>query len=296
MESANSPNRCFGSRLHAKHAVWRIAPICLVLGIGSGQHLVRSLSDLQFVAVLCLVLSLWHFHMNSAGVNCWVALSAIALFSATLSVVPESFADLTSLAGGVFLYLLIWVLAEYDRQPALQGVATAALLLSGGILAKPAIAISCVVLSLVFFLAHMRFTAHPAGFGLLLFTPAALCATGAAIFAFLNARSLFAQAAFAALPNTAPLGAADWRYLFLFPAAVLAFRISRQCWCSADLAFLAMCALGSVICRGQWVDALQIRDLFFLSAAGAAALVSMSSTPPNAQAMSRLKSPSSGNR
>jgi hypothetical protein len=282
MESADSQKTSYDRRSPAKRAAWRAGPVSLLFGIASGVHLVRSTADWRFVAALCLVLALWQIHMESAGVSHWIILPAIALFCAQFSTQAASFRDLAALAGGVFVYLLIWVLAEYDRQPALQGVATAALLLSGGVLAKPPIAIACVILSLAFFLVHFRSAAHPAGFGLLLFTPAVLCIAGGVVLAFLNAGSLHAQPAFTSPQGRAEAAGGDWRYLFLFPAAVIALRAIRRCLSSADLAFLAMCALGAVICRWQLLGgALKIEDLFFLSAGGAAALVStMSRRPP----------------
>ena len=276
MESANLPARFSGPQPPANDSVMPAVLAGLVFGT-AGAHFLRHAGDFRFVAVLCVALALWHIHLSKTAVPRWLPLAAVAVLSAQLLLVPAAFTDLAALSGGIFVYLLIWVLAEYDRQPALQGVAPAALLLSGGVLAKPPIALSCIVLSLAFFLMHIRSAANPAGFGLLLFTPAALCAAGTLVFAFLNASSLFAQPSVA--PPIAPdvVPGFDWGFLFLFPAAVIAFRAFRRCLCGADLAFLAMCALGAMICRGQWMKgALGIADLFFLAAGGAAALVSTS--------------------
>jgi hypothetical protein len=229
-----------------------------------------------------VLLSLWHVHMERRGVNRVVSLAALAILAWQLHSEPASFHDLEALGGGLFVYLVVWVLTTYDRQPGLQAVATAALLLSAGVLAKPPIALSCVTLSLAFFLAHLRSTAHPVGFGPLLFTPAILCALGATTFAFLNGGTLLASSIDTrSLAGTVGSDRA-WRSLLLFPLTVIAFRTIRRRFRSPDLAFLAMYSLGAVICRARWVNgALSLEDLFFLAAGGAAALVSASPEAPH---------------
>jgi hypothetical protein len=229
-------------------------------------------AGLSFTAALCLLLSLWCFHLQSAGVHRAVSLTALALLSAQIHFAPHSLYEAAALGEGLFVYLVVWVLASYQRQPGLQATATAALLLSAGILARPSVAISCAVLSLAFFLVHVRATAHPVGFGLLLFTPAFLCAFGAVAFALLNTGSLLAANAHA---HAGPPNPHIWRYLFLLPIAAIVFRVRRRRFGEPDLAYLAMASAGSVLCRLQWpADGISLEDLFFIAAGGAAALVS----------------------
>ncbi len=175
------------------------------------------------------------------------------------------------LGEGLFVYLVVWVLAAYHRQPGLQATATAALLLSAGFLAKPPVAISCALLSVAFFLFHVRTITHPLGFGLLLFTPAILCAAGAVGFTLLTAGRLLAGAS--AIPAALP-DQHIWRYLFLLPVATLSYRIVRRRFGEPDLAYLAMACAGSLLCQIHWpADGLSLDDLFFIAAGGAAALL-----------------------
>lgn len=228
-------------------------------------------ASLSFTAVLCLLLSLWAFHLETAGVHRAVSLAALAILSSQLHFAPHSLFGVAELGEGLFVYLVVWVLAAYHRQPGLQATATAALLLSAGFLAKPPVAISCALLSVAFFLFHVRTITHPLGFGLLLFTPAILCAAGAVGFTLLTAGRLLAGAS--AIP-AAPPDQHIWRYLFLLPVATLSYRIVRRRFGEPDLAYLAMACAGSLLCQIHWpADGLSLDDLFFIAAGGAAALL-----------------------
>ena len=62
--------------------------------------------------------------------------------------------------------------------------------------------------------------------------------------------------------------------IFLSPLSVIAFRLIRRRFHSPDMAYLAMLAMGTLICRAQWPQgALSLEDLFFIAAGGAAALL-----------------------
>src|SRR5260370_27364977 len=172
MESAGSRPRFFALLPPCDPAA---VARCCAAGTAFGL-VAAAAAGLSFTAALCLLFSLWIFHLECAGVHRALSFAALTLLSAQVHFAPHSLYDAAVLGEGLFVYLVVWVLASYHRQPGLQATATAALLLSAGILAKPPIAISCAVLSLAFFLAHMRSTAHPVGFGLLLFTLAPLSA------------------------------------------------------------------------------------------------------------------------
>jgi len=276
MESAGSRPRFFALLLPLDRvAAARSLAIGAIVGLVAAGPSLDSVAHFRFTAALSLLLALWCLHLEWSGVSRAASATALALLAWQLHSAPRSLHDSAALGGGLFVYLVVWVFASYDRQPGLQAMATAALLLSAGIQAKPAIAISCAVLSLALFLAHVRSTANPLGLGLLLFTPALLCGLAVLGFGFLNANTLAAAPVFPHPAVAAPDGAHIWRYLFFFPLAVIAFRLIRRRFGGPDLAYLAMLSTGSVICRIEWPPgALGPADLFFIAAGGAAALMS----------------------
>jgi len=281
MESAGSQQRFSALLLpFDRGAAARALAIGGVLGLAAAGCSLDSGAHCRFAAALCVLLSLWYAHLERSGAGRVVSLAALALLAWQIHSAPHSLYDSAALGGGLFVYLAVWVLAAYDRQPGLQSLAGAALLLSAGVLAKPAIAISCVVLSLVLFAAHVRSTSNRLGFGLLLFTPALLCSLGALAFGLLSAGTLRAGP-FAPHPGAgAPGNAHIWRYLFFFPLAAIAFRLVRRRFGGPDLAYLAMLAMGSGICLTGWPPgSLSLEDLFFIAAGGAAALLPFSATP-----------------
>jgi hypothetical protein len=276
MGSAGSRPRFFALLLpFDRVAAARALAIGAILGLAAAGPSLNSAADFRFAAALSVLLALWCLHLEWSGLSRAVSAAALVLFAWQLHSAPHSLHDSAALGGGMFVYLVVWVFASYDRQPGLQAMATAALLLSAGVQAKPAVAISCAVLSLALFLAHVRSEAHPLGLGLLLFTPALLCGLAVLGFGFLNANTLAASPVSPHAAVVAPDHTHIWRYLFFFPLAVLAFRLSRRRFGGPDLAYLAMLATGSVICRTGWPPgALSLEDLFFIAAGGAAALVS----------------------
>jgi len=256
-------------------AAARSLAIGAILGLVAAGPSLDSAAHLRFAAALSALLALWCLHLEWSGVSRGVSAAALALLALQLLLAPRSLHDSAALGGGLFVYLVVWVFAAYDRQPGLQAMATAALLLSAGVQAKPAIAISCAVLSLALFLAHVRSTANPLGLGLLLFTPALLCGLAVFVFGFLNAHTLVAAPVPLHPVVVGSGGAHIWRYLFFFPLAVIAFRLIRRRFGGPDLAYLAMLSTGSLICRTGWPPgALSPEDFFFIAAGGAAALVS----------------------
>jgi hypothetical protein len=286
MESAGSPPRFFALLLPFNlAAAARGLAIGGVLGLAAVGRFLDSAAHFRFAVALCVLLSLWHVHLERSGVSRAVSLAALALLAWQIHSAPHSLYDSAALGGGLFVYLTVWVLAAYDRQPGLQSLAGAALLLSAGVLAKPAIAISCAILSLALFAAHVRSTANRLGFGLLLFTPALLCSLGVLAFGLMTAGTLRANPFFPHVSAGAADNAHIWRYLFFLPVAAVAFRAIRRRFRGPDLAYLAMLAMGSVICLTRWPqDALSLEDLFFIAAGGAAALLANTEAPAAAGA------------
>jgi hypothetical protein len=276
MESAGSPPRFFALLPpFDRAAAAKALAIGSILGLASVGSSLDSVAHLRFAAALCALFALWVLHLRRSGVNRAVAAVGLVLFAWQLHFAPAYLYDSGLLGAAIFVYLVVWVLVSYDRQPGLQAMASAALLLSAGVQARPGIAISCAVLSAALFLLHVRSNSHPLGFGLLLFTPALLCAAGVAGFALLNTNTLVASTLLLPAQPGNPANIHIWRYLFLFPMSVIGFRIISRKFRGPDLAYLTMLLIGSVICLTHWPhDALSLEDLFFAAAGGAAALLS----------------------
>ena len=281
MESAGSQPRFFALLPpFDPAAVARALALGGILGLAAVGHSLDSAAHIRFAVAFCALLALWRLHLERSGVGRAISWTGMALLAWQVHSAPRSLYESAALGGGLFVYLTVWVLAAYDRQPGLQSLAGAALLLSAGVLAKPALAISCAVLSVALYLAHLRSSSNRVGFGLLLFTPALLCSAGALAFGLVSAGRLRASPLF---PLVSPGTSANihiWRYLFFFPLAVIAFRLIRGRFRGPDLAYLAMLAMGSLICREQWPQgALSLEDLFFIAVGGAAALLAATSPP-----------------
>ena len=293
MESAASRPRFFAllPPVEALSAARCVAAGGVVTFAALGAPL-HAASQWRFAALLWAFLSMWWHLLEGSGLPRPGIALAMSLLAWQLRAAPSSLYDSVSLAGGLFVYLVVWVLAAYERRPGLQAMASAALLLSGGVQARSGIAIACAVLSLALFLLHVRSNANPLGFGLLLFTPALLCTLGASLFALLTANALTARPLLAIPATAVPEPSHLWRYLFFFPLAVIVFRIGCGCFRSPDIAYLAMLAIGSVLCVLHWPrDAMDLGDLFFAAAGGAAALLSASGTPSGAESSPAMADP-----
>ena len=239
---------------------------------------------ISVVAMLTLLVWLWHAHLQKAGCPRMVGLAAAVLAAWELSyrVVPGGSGGL--LAGGVFVYLVIWTFCAYEREPGLQPLATLAILISAGILATPTIAIACAVLGIGFFVRNRRRgIGGSLGFALLLFTPLMLCVGAIVLLAFLRAETLFARPLSATVQMVSHTGvrqlaaqtAADLLSMIkelLFPLAVLALRVGTRRAGAPDLALALVVLVVAALHATQWVpsDAVSIP---VVSLGGAAALL-----------------------
>jgi hypothetical protein len=276
MESAGSPltssvHRLAGRRLLLRAAGVGVGSIAAVLWANGSAP---AGGELVYVPLFGLGLGLWHLRLESTGAGAVLRWSAIATAAWQAAAAPSAMHQVTAAGGGVFVFLLLWCLTAYEKQPGLQALATAALLLSAGILIKPAVAIACAVLCLTFFAGHLRRTAEPLGFGLLLFTPAVLCGLAVLAFQFVSAGVLAAGPLLSTSMET-PAGPA--LHLVLLPAAVLIGRLITGRTGSADVAFLFMC-FSAAVSRGiHWpAGAVAGADLFYMGLGGGAALLAAS--------------------
>ena len=176
-------------------AVGAVITLMLLLSRGELRWSHPALAATAVVGVVLLG-ALWHVHLMWVASD-WPWLAALPQIVAgqlafmVVRTRPESTQEwIGALGSGIFVYLMLWTFAAYEQEESLQPLATGALLLSGGILTKPAVAVSCVLLSLgFFFLRRRRHAAGALGFALLLFTPAVLCTISLAILSTVAGRA-----------------------------------------------------------------------------------------------------------
>lgn len=164
--------------------------ILLIVAVGafSGTLLLQHLASSQgrvlgsafCMAVVLMVI--WFLHLRSSGFSLkWSACFAflmLGVFTAVLvrATSPGWMHWWSSVGCGVFVYVMLWVLGMHERERGLQPLATAALALSLGIVARPPVILACILLSLVIFLDQRREEGGLLSSFMLLFTPALLCA------------------------------------------------------------------------------------------------------------------------
>jgi hypothetical protein len=220
-------------------------------------------------------LGMWAVHLRRAGLGAAWVFPAAAGLAILLTQSPSGRLDAPGLGEAIFLYALLSLFSAYERQPGLQAIATAALLMSAGILTKPPVAICCVLVGLTFFLLHRRRTqSGMLGFALLMFTPMMLCVASAGVLAFLTGGPLVAAAAAASSPAPALERGAAGPVWLVFPAVVLGWRYVTRRTTASDIAFGLLLTGGAALsCFPRMPQPLRPIDLFYLSVGGAAALV-----------------------
>jgi hypothetical protein len=191
--------------------------------------------------------------------------------------------------GGLFLYLLIWSLAVCQRQGGLQPLATGGLLLSCGVLGKPATAISCLVLTVIYFLIRgRRGTGGARNFALLLFTPALLCGLALVMLQWLARTDSASWAAWLStlslsrtvLPAADPAPRTALPASLAFAFAVLAARLGERKAGAIDAAYAAVLAFLGFAGSAAWMPVpLNAADLALVTAGGA---LSLAATHPPA--------------
>jgi hypothetical protein len=192
---------------------------------------------------------------------------------------------LGALGCGLFVYAMIWVYAAHEREPGLQPLATAALVLSIGVMAKPAVVAGCVSLSLVLFIDQRR---HVGGWWrslLLLLTPVFLCAGLLAILNSLWAGGLTNLMWDARVPGG--MGATLWSFtgfageahLLCVPLALLVSELLEGKARRTVLAYLFLIMFVGAIGTAAWMPyPLSLADLTMVVVAGGCALLALN--PP----------------
>jgi hypothetical protein len=236
--------------------------------------------------------ALWYLHLGS-GVLRWYWTCPLSVLMAC-QVLPAILQQpaipglvwFEALGCGLFVYAMIWVAAMHEREPGLQPVATLALLLSLGVLSKPALAIACALLSVVLFFGSRRRFGGILGSTLLLFTPTVLCSVAIVAVNILTSGAIDGAIShpmeIPALQSMSKMGVplllqaapALW-----FALAVLSSRSVERKSGIPDLSYFLVIAFAATAGIARWMpDPLSAIDIRMILYAGAACLLALN--PP----------------
>lgn len=165
-----------------------LAPVILSL---FGQDIIPYSADKPLALCVLALCALWARHLLAAGMGgVWSLLYAGLLAAACILSLPEPMTHplwvwLHAFGCGIFLYAMLWAFGLYEQKGGLQAVATAALVLSFGVLAKPPLLVLCVLFCAIFLFPERRLAGGPGKLFLLLFTPLLLCLLSLALLGIL---------------------------------------------------------------------------------------------------------------
>lgn len=297
--STPTPNCTIRPRTSSRSGRWQIdavvASLLLAVGVIYGRHhLATWVAPATAVTLVLLASSFWHWHLHSSGLpapssflfSLLLAAQSLALLwhHHGAGVIEHTTAYQSALGGAAFSYAMLWAFGLHDRDAGLRSLATAALLLSIGILAKPPLLICCVLLTLAIFFAPRTDEHRPAGLFntfLLLLTPALLCAAAVMFLrtlAFEGFTLLTFRAASTSI-DAAPLHVTSLdRQLpaLAFCAAVLTARLLMRKTGSADLAILIMLIFLPTLGMAPWMPLpLSLLDISMILSWSVASLLAL---------------------
>jgi hypothetical protein len=127
-----------------------VAGLFLYMALAVAHYPVMAIWPRAWTAQLIAagVSALWWMHLEMVGMRRLWGMAAASILLLLLAgpwlrETENLRAWLGTLGCGLFVYAMIWVYAAHEREPGLQPLATAALVLSIGVLAKPAVVAGC---------------------------------------------------------------------------------------------------------------------------------------------------------
>lgn len=236
----------------------------------------------------------WYMHLRMSRLSSgWSGLFAAGMLglwkSECATISTAGWTNWWSALGcAVFVYAMLCVLSTHECERGLQPLATTALILAIGVLARPPVIMGCILVSLLILVGEWRNERSPVSSMLLLFTPVCLCSI---FLRFMNhlsssgllpaAWSLDTSAATGGPPFDA-LSTAALRHTvptLLLMLAVLAGRFLEQKVGKPDMAFLFLSLfLGIVGTMQAMPGRLSVDDLRLILMGGCCALIALA--PP----------------
>jgi len=286
------PKSVIRARITSGSRRWQIVVVvtCLLLSVGvvSNRHPLGSwVAPVTAVLMAVLASSFWYLHLQSGGLpGAWCFLFSFLLAAQSVAWLWRAprvdVAEWQAALGcAAFTYAMLWVFEVHNREAGLRALATAALLLSIGILAKPPVLICCALLTLAVFFDERRRTGRLWHSMLLLLTPVLLCTVGVAILHALAVEGV-ADLAWTVDHNRldpSPLHLSSLaRQIPALPfcAAVLTTRLLMRKTASPDLAFLFLLLALPTLGMAPWMPKpLSIMDVSMIISWGAACLLAL---------------------
>jgi hypothetical protein len=251
-----------------------------------GLH-IGPIPESTLAALMMLVAcGLWRMHLRMEGIKrgwsllCGFLLAICSAFAAfehpTVSVVQW----LHALGCGVFAYAMLWVINMHEKESGLQAIATAALVLSIGLIARPSVLILCILLSIIFFFEDRRLAGSIGGSFLLLTTPMMLCIVSLIGLSFIYYGSLAGLSWFTPQSFKPSLPHIELVPRELWPAglgiAILLGRVAANKSGRSDLAYLSLIFVLPALSAVQWIpDPITLLDLSAIMVCGAACLIAL---------------------
>jgi len=252
-------------RIYRRQIVMVNATLMLFVVAFSGRHALGPYFDPVMSGVLILVSSsLWYLHLQSAGmpVSWNVVFSALLAGQSVVWICSHPVAEIgdwqRAVGCAAFAYAMLWVFEVHESETGLRSLATAALLLSIGVLSKPPLLICCALLTVAVFFDERQQRGGLLNSALLLLTPVFLCTIGVIALRALAVEGL-ARLDWTIDTNSfdpAPLHlySLPWQMPALpFCAAVLGIRLFSRKTGSADLAFLLLLVVLPTLGMAPWM-------------------------------------------
>lgn len=276
------------SRSQRRQIVLVIACLLLCVGVVSGRNYLGPWVGLALATLTTLLAcSFWHFHLQAGGMSAAWSLLFVSLQAGQFLIWSwdhrGAYIDewQGALGCAAFTYAMLWVFKVHDNDSGLRALATAALLLSIGIIAKPPLLICCALLSVAVFFDEERQVGEFFNSLLLLLTPVVLCMLAIATLRALAVQGV-AQFAWSASQNQ--LDPAPLHLLSLarqlpglsFCAAVLMARVLMRKAGSPDLAFLFLVIILPTLGMAPWMpQPVSTLDVAMIISWGAACLLAL---------------------
>jgi len=259
-------------------------PICLALAWRPAA-VPGAITTSVLVFILCAV---WNVHLSRATSFVWATLTATVVAGQLIVVLSKSGASIAigtdAIVNGVFVYGFLWIMEWRASDRGLQPLATAALLLPCGLLARPVVFGCCAVLCTLAFMETRRPLLSTAT---LVLTPSLLC-----LVVILTLSRLTNHSGVAALghkmslfvakdPITLNTPASLMRQLapsFYFCIGTLLSRLIQKSASTTDLLYFLLClVLATMMLAGRVPGTLNLSDLNLIIYGGSAYL--LASTP-----------------
>jgi len=250
----------------------------LMLGFGlePGRLLVE--------AMLIAVCFLWSLHLRVAGLGALWSLVYAGLLAGSCVLSSARVANqslprwLEAIGCGLFVYALLWVIRMHEEESGLQALASAALVLSIGMLAKPAVLMVSILLSLLFFFEDRRVAGSVGRTFLLLFTPLLLCFSSLIVLSLLYYGNLVGLWWIGALGARPPVLEVRSGAPALWPVwiglAVLLCRALAGRWARPDVGYVGLAVALPAMGTLKWIPGAVSRvDFAVMLVCGAAGLL-----------------------